>query len=198
MALRGDCIEVISNFRLQAYERGKKVPGTLREGHNVFTDVGSDWLASLVAWFSLGGAGDVAYTNRRVRWMALGTGAQAETPGVTSLAAPTLVTTGRYLGAIQTTLKPTSTSMQWIKEFGQGEVSLPPTLPIVGVTEAGLFVDVFPVSTGGGHDDGAVGAGDTTLDPTASNNPLVAYHTFEVVNKIVDFAFRVEWTFTFR
>lgn len=193
-----DSILVESNFKLRAFERGKYVKGSLREGHNVFTNAGADWIASLVAWATIGGGPDVPFTNRRVRWMGLGTGTQTEVPGVTSLNAPTIVTPGVYLGAIQLSLRPTARSVQFVRDFGQGEISLPAeALPIVAITEAALFADVYPVSVSGGLDDGAVGSADTTLDPTAPSNPSIAYHTFEAANKTVDFTFRAEWTFTF-
>lgn len=184
------------NFKLIARERGKLSLANCREGHNVFTNVGADWLASLVAWAVIGGGPDVPYTNRRPRWIGLGTGSQTEVPGVTGLVTPALVTPSSYLGAIQDVQRPTSNSTLFIREFGTGELSIG-VGQSVPITEAGLFADVYPVSTGGGQDDSVVGAADTTLDPTTGVNPPVAYHTFPVVTKTADFSFRIEWTFTF-
>lgn len=193
-----DRIGIEANFEARLFERGKYVWGSLREGHNVFTTVGRDWLAHLSAWQTVGGGGDVPFTNRRVRWMGLGTGTQLEVEGVTALNAPTPVTTGVYLGAVQEATFPTTTSVEFVKEFGTGEISLPGDgLPIVAVTEAGLFVDVFPVSTNGGVDDSAVGAGDTTLNVLFATNAPIAYHTFEEINKTVDFSLVIRWTLIF-
>lgn len=191
-----DIIEVRCNFAAYCRDRGKKVPGTQRDGHNVFTTTGRDWLAHLAAWETIGGGGDVPFTNRRVRWMGVGDGTQAEVEGVTSLNSPVEVTTGIYLAAIQTTDFPTTTSVRFFKEFSTTEISITGS-PIVPVTEAGLFVDIFPVSTGGGVDDSAIGGGDTTLNPVASLNAPVAYKSFEQINKTVDFSLVIEWTFTF-
>lgn len=186
------------NFQLQAFDRGKKVPGLFREGHNVLTNAGADWLADLVGWKTLGGAGDVAYTNRRVRWMGIGTGSQAEVPGVTGLVSPTIVAPGTYLAAIQETQRPTAGTCIFIREFAPSEVSIPDEgLSLVTVSEAGLFADVYPVSVAGGDNDGAVGAADTAHDPTSSANAPIAYHAFEPVTKTVDISFRIEWTFLF-
>lgn len=196
MLRTSDLIEVRGNFRALCRDRGKYVRGTLREGHNVFTTTGRDWLAHLAAWETIGGGGDVPFTARRVRWMGVGTGTQAEVEGVTSLDTPVEVTTAIFLAAIQTTDFPTTTSVRFFKSFSTSEISLIAS-PIVPVSEAGLFVDVFPVSTKGGVDDSAVGGGDTTLNPASSVNAPVAYKTFEVINKTADFSLVIEWTFVF-
>lgn len=184
------------NFEARCYERGKYVRGTHREGHNVFTTTGRDWLAHHSAWYSIGGGGDVPYTNRRVRWCGLGEGSQPEVEGVTSLVTPVEATAGQYLAAVQAASFPVGTSVEFYKEFGVSEVSFGSN-PIVAITEAGLFVDVFAVSSQGGQDDSAVGAGDTTLNPASTVNAPVAYKTFEVINKTADFTLIIRWTFEY-
>ena len=191
-----DLIEVRGNFRALCRDRGKYVRGSLREGHNVFTTTGRDWLAHLAAWSVIGGGGDIPFTQRRVRWMGVGTGTQAEVEGVIGLDTPVVVTDLIYLAAIQVTDHPTTTSVRFIKQFSTSEISVIAS-PIVPVSEAGLFVDIFPVSTGGGVDDDAVGGGDTTLNPATAVNAPVAYKTFEVINKTMDFDLVIEWTFVF-
>ena len=39
-----------SNFRALLRRKGEVVPGSIREGHNVFTDLGRAWMSRLVAW----------------------------------------------------------------------------------------------------------------------------------------------------
>lgn len=190
-------IEVACNFHLIARERGKIVPGTLREGHNVFTTVGRDWLAHLVAWQTVG-APDVPFTQKRVRWVGVGTGSQAETVNVSALTTPALVSPTLYLGAIHTATFPSTAIVRFYKEFFTNEISLPAQgLAVVPITEAGLFADVFPVSTAGGTDDTPLGGYDTTLDPELGTNPLIAYKAFPVVNKTVDFNLEIRWEFKF-
>lgn len=190
-------IDVKVNVWMRMTERGKYAPGTLREGHNVFTTTGRDWLAHLAAW-QVVGTPDVAYTQRRVRWAAVGTGTQNELVSVTALNAPTIVTTGIYLAAIQDAEFIDTAAVRFIKEFSEFEISVPSEgLDIVPLTEAGLFVDIYPVSTGGGVDDAAAGGYDTTLNPANANNAPVAYKTFDVVNKTVDFKLEIHWDFRF-
>ena len=190
-------ITVESNVWIRLTERGKYVTGSLREGHNVFTTTGRDWLAHLCAWQSLG-TPDIPFTQRRVRWCAVGTGSQPEVVGVTQLAVPTPATHGIYLSAVQTADFPAIQQVTFYKEFAEAEISLPDDgLAVVPVTEAGLFVDVFPVSTAGGTEDAANGAFDTTLNPASAFNSPITYKTFDVVNKTIDFKLEIQWSFRF-
>ena len=191
-----DQLEVSCNFFLEARQNGKLI--TTREGHNVFTDTGANWLSRLCAWSTIG-ATDIPFTNRRVRWVGLGTGTQSEVASVTSLATPAQVTQGIYLGEIQSTTTPTTRSVEFVREFGTSEVSIASLgLNVVSISEAGLFVDVQPASTSTGVDDSrAAGSStDTTLNPSFSLNAPVAYKTFQPLNKTQDFSFTVRWTFT--
>jgi hypothetical protein len=200
MLRSSDIIEVRCNFTAYCRERGKRVPGTSRDGHNVFTTVGRDWLAHLAAWSQIGGGGDVPYTNRRVRWMAVGTGTQAEVEGVIGMTTPVEATAGNHLAAIETTDFPLTTSVRFFKEFATNEISFGAS-PVVGITEAGLFVDVFDVNAFnvaiGSADDDAYPSGNTTLNPASPTNAPVAYKTFEVITKTADFSLVIEWTFIF-
>jgi hypothetical protein len=178
-----------------------------RERHNVFTDVGRDWLAHLVAWEALGDP-DTPKTNARVRWMALGTGlTQLEQASVIQLEVPTRVDdAGNYLVALQSSefIAPASPSdrptMRFKKEFSGLEVTTE-TNPVVALSEAGLFVDVFkadapPVGIGGADDVPASGL-NTILDPTFATNRPVAYARFEPLTKTQDFIFEILWDFRF-
>lgn len=191
-----DRIEVRGNFVALCTERGKYVQGSKREGHNVFTTTGRDWLAHLVPWATIG-TPDVAYTQRRLRWMGVGIGTQLEVEGVTSLDTPTLATATEYLVPLQFASFPEPKAMTVIKIFGPTEISHSGFGPIP-VTEAGLFVDVFPASTFGGTEDGdLLPTIDTTLNPIVAANAPVAYKTFEAINKTADFNLEIRWTFRF-
>lgn len=195
-------IHIESNFlaRLIDPKTRKEVPGSRREAHNVFTDTGRDWLAHLVVWAGLntGPSGeDVAYTQRRLRWMGVGTGTQAEVEGVTSLVTPVEVDeSGNYLSPIQTSDFPATKQVRVYKEFSTAEISISGS-PVVPVTEAGLFVDVIPVSAIGGSEDSAVGSEDSTLNRQVAANAPVAYKMFDVINKTQDFALEIRWEFRF-
>jgi len=188
-----DRIEIESNFHAVCRDRGKKVPGTEREGHNVFTTTGRDWIAHLLAWATIG-TPDTSFTNRRVRWMGVGSGSQLEVEGVTSLDIPVLATATDYLIPIETVEFPSPGRItQIFSEFRQDQLTFPP-YTVVSVSEAGMYVDVFHVSTQGGIEDSPVSAFyDTTLNPTIGSNPPIAYHAFEVINKTADFILEIRW-----
>jgi hypothetical protein len=192
-------IGVVGNFEACLRHNGKLVRGSRRLGHNIFTVTGRNFLAKLVSWHTVGAA-DVPYTQRRVRWIGLGTGTQLEAPTVTSLNHATLATAANYLVPIQAVEFPTSSSVRFIKEFSLTEITLSSTL--VSITEAGLFADVSPAQPGNpndGYDDVAHDPGivDTVLNPASATNPPVAYKAFEGIAKTVDFTLEIRWDFRF-
>jgi len=192
-------IRAIGNFYAHLREGGKIVPGSRREGHNIFTTNGRNWLAKLVSWYATAST-DVPFTNRRVRWLGMGRGSQIEATTVASLAIPVLATTTQYMVPIQAVEFPTATSVRFIKEFLLNEITLSAT-PVV-ITEAGLFADVNPANAGlpnDGSEDAAQDPGnvDTTLNPSVGTNPPVAYKAFEPLTKTIDFTLEVRWDFRF-
>ena len=189
--LRED-IQVVANVELCMRERGKLVQGSQRIGHNVFTTTGRNWLSKLMAWQAIS-TPDVAFTQRRGRWIGVGTGNQLESQNVSALVTPAKATPTDYLMPIESVEFPTSTSVRFTKEFGLTEITVA-SLP-VSVTEIGLFVDVNPVDTIGGVEDVAYAAGtvETTLNPALSVNPPVAYKAFDAVTKTIDFILEVKW-----
>lgn len=195
-------IHIECNFlaRLLDPHTRKEVPGSRREAHNVFTTTGRDWLAHLVIWNGIGtgpGGADEAATQRRLRWIGVGSGTQLEVEGVTSLDTPVAVDeAGNYLAALQTHDFPAVKQVRVYKEFKETEISTPLN-PVVPVTEAGLFVDVIPVSSIGGDEDSAVGLEDSTLNRTIAANAPVAYKTFDVINKTQDFSLEIRWELRF-
>lgn len=192
-------IAAIGNFAALMRCRGKLVVGSRREGHNIFTITGRNLLAKLAAWQTIG-ATDVPYTQRRVRWIGMGSGSQLEAPTVISLNQPVLATTTQYLVALQAVEFPTSSSVRFIKEFPLGEITTSNT-PVT-VSEAGMFADVNPAEPGNpndgfedvAHDPGSV---DTILNPALGSNPPIAYKAFEGLTKTVDFTLEIRWDFRF-
>ena len=188
-------IGIESNFYAHLRHNGKVVPGSYREGHNVFTVTGRNLLSRLTAWSTVGSP-DIPFTNRRPRWMGVGTGSQLEVSTVEGLVTPQLATPVNYLVPIQTVNFPDSTSVSFIREFGANEVTV--TATPVTLTEAGLFADVLPASAGG-TEDVAVDPGniDTTLNPAVGTNPPIAYRVFEPLTKTVDFILQIRWELRF-
>jgi len=199
MKLRSD-IGVVGNFEALMRRGGKIVPGSRREGHNIFTITGRNFLAKLVSWQTIGLTNDVPYTQRRVRWIGVGSGTQLEVATVTSLNESVLVTTTQYLVTPQAVEFPTSTSVRFIREFALNEITISNT-PVT-ISEAGLFADVSPAKPGNpndGYEDvpfdpGTVG---TVLSPYLGTNPPVAYKAFEGLTKTVDFTLEIRWDFRF-
>lgn len=202
MRIAREDIHVESNLLIRLIDpvTRKEVPGSRREMHNVFTTTGRDWLAHLVVWSGIGtgiGGTDVPLTQRRLRWIGVGTGTQGEVEGVTALNVPVEVDEdGNFLAALQGFSFPAIKQVRVFKEFNTTEISTSLS-PVVPVTEAGLFVDVFPVSAIGGTDDSAVGLEDTTLNRLVQFNAPVAYKTFDVINKTQDFNLEIRWEFRF-
>jgi hypothetical protein len=196
--LRSD-IAVVGNFEALMRCGGKVVPGSRREGHNVFTITGRNFLSKLVAWQAIG-FNDVPYTQRRVRWIGLGSGEQLEVATVEALNEPVLVTSTQYLVAPQSVEFPSSSSVRFIREFALGEITV--TNTPVTVSEAALFADVSPAKPGhpnDGYEDVPLEPGvvNTILSPYVGTNPPVAYKAFEGLTKTVDFTLEIRWDFRF-
>lgn len=189
-----DDISIQANMELFLLERGKIVPGSRRVGHNVFTTFGKNWLTKLMSWQTIS-APDVPFTNRRMRWVSLGTGSQLEVETVTQLSSAILTYGVNYLAALDAVEFPTSKSARFIKTFGLSEISI--TSTPVSITEAGLFADVVPANAGGTEDNGYSGPTDPTLNPGVANNPPVAYKAFEPVTKTQDLLLEVRWDLRF-
>lgn len=190
-------IEVQANFYALMRARGKVVPGSVREGHNVFTSHGRSWLAKLMGWSYIGGT-DIPFTNRRIRWIGVGSGSQLESSNVSGLSVPVLSTATDYLLPIDSVEFPTSSTIRFIKEFRLSDITI--TGAPVQVKEMGLFSDVSPALAGGGNDGSEdvpfeAGLVDTILNPSVGTNPPVAYKSFEALTKTVDFTLEVRWDF---
>jgi hypothetical protein len=174
---------------------GKVVPGSLREGHNVFTVTGRNLLSKLISWETIA-ATDIPYTHRRARWIGVGIGSFLEVTTVASLAQPQKATPTNYIVPLQTVEFPSPTSVRFIKEFGTGEITI--SGAPVNVTEAGLFADVSPGNAGGSEDVGHSGSPtNTILNPEIGTNSPIAYKSFEGLTKTIDFTLEFRWEFRF-
>jgi hypothetical protein len=191
-----DRIHIESNIALCMRERGKIVPKSRRDGHNVITVTGRNMFSKVIAWSALG-VTDTPFTQRRVRWIGVGAGSQLEVTTVSQLAQAVLAVASPadYLVPINAPPSfPTSTSVEFAYEFGTTEVSTG-GVPVL-VSEVGLFADVNPASAGG-SEDVAGGGVPTTLNPAVPTNPPISYKAFEGLTKTKDFTLEVRWTFRF-
>lgn len=193
--------DILVNVNMTALlrERGKIVPHSRREGHNVFTITGRNWLSKLIAWNAINAA-DEPFTQRRVRWVGVGSGSQLEVTTVSALANPVIARAApnQYLVPLDSPATfPTSTSVEFAYEFATTEITTG-GVP-VAVSEAGLFTDVNPADTAHkGIDDVEFSPTvPTTLNPADTNNPPIAYKAFEPLVKTVDFTLQIRWTFRF-
>lgn len=199
-------IEVKQNLKLTARERGKIV--ARREGHNIWLDVGREWIAKLIAYENF--LPDTPEEDNRIKYMGLGIGGNrqvalttvanvppmsADYPGtniqtdtlrtVTELERPVRVsgTTGAHDG-----------SDEWV-----ARVQAPAVHPTFSSTK---FVRVFTeleVSYGTYLSVPLSEVGLFVADANVNyylNNP-VAYDTFDTLSKTSAIELEVEWTIEF-
>ena len=171
--------------RLEMRERGKLVG--VREGSNIWTLTGAEYIAELIALTAFSPRTTVR--DDRIAYIGVGSGAQAETTGVTALVDPVPYISGEFLAAVAAPATfPSSgtntsrTSVQFIREFGQNEISLGYD---VVLTEAGLFTDGDP------DNDWSIPA-PTDFTTTTDRAPM-AYKTYEPITKTTDFTLRAVW-----
>lgn len=203
-----ETVEVKNNLKLIARERGKIV--ARREGHNIWLDIGREYLASVIALASYGP--DVPQRNDRVKYMGFGIGGTRQiAPAMANV--PPMSTA--YPGAnVQTDLDPevirlerpvrisggTTPSPGGAGDVWLGTIQAPAihTTPRE-VTFRRLFTQSevsystfssVPLSEVGLYTSLAVPIG------TISNSP-VAYDTFDTISKTGAFEIEVEWTVRF-
>lgn len=182
-------VEVQGWVRMLMRERGKVVPGSHREGHNIWTNTGREYLALLM---SIQTGPSTGFRNDRVAYIGVGIGAQVEEAGVLSLVSPTAYVTGQFLAALDVPptfpLTPTRTTVRYHKIFNEDDITIAPG-STVNISEMGLF-------TNGRQSDSAVGLRDTTL-AQASNQSPVAYKAFEPIGKKDSLQLEVSWEIRF-
>jgi len=177
---------VRGRLTVETRERGK-----LRQrfvGDNIWTLTGREFLVELMSLQDVNPR--TTYREDRVGYIGVGTGAQAEVATVTSLVEPVPYKEGEFLAQLiapasfpssgTTTAK---TSVQYIREFGRGEISLGYT---VVLTEAGLFTDGDPDNS---WDLDTL----PTSFATASGRAPNAYKNIDPITKSVDMTLRTIW-----
>lgn len=203
----GSDIEAKYNLELTTRERGKLVDR--RHVHNIFLDLGREWLTQLISYQSLGP--DVPFRNDRVRYIGFGIGGVRQ---VALIAANSPPVTPPYTGTnIQTdvdvlvstlerpvrvsgssTAYPGLAGDAWVGALGSAD---PLTVP-TQVTFRRLFTQTeisygpftsVPLSE--------VALFTSAADPTNHQNTAIAYDTFDTISKTTAFELEVVWTLRF-
>lgn len=202
-----ETVEVKQNLKLTLRERGKIVDR--REGHNIWLDLGREYLAGLISLVSY--SPDVPERNDRIKFMGLGIGGTRQLAIATANAPPI---TPPYSGTnLQVDTDPTVTVIErpvrisgstsaypglagdiWI-----GRVQAPAThASATEVTFKRLFTQTevsyssflsVPLSE--------IGLMTSLAVENNFQNTLVAYDTFDTLSKTSAFELEVDWTVRF-
>ena len=204
-----DHIEVRSNLELTARERGKIV--ARRVGHNIWLDLGREYLARLIAYQTL--SPDTTWRDDRIKYMGLGIGGTRQLALSVANAPPLNV---GYAGTNgQTDTDPTVTTLErpvrltggssvypyvpgdtWLGQVQAPGLSMFPTANSVKFSRlfTTLEINYAPYVT--------VPLSEIMLftaaaDIHAYNNSGVAYDTFDTISKTNAFELEVAWTVRF-
>lgn len=202
-----ETIEVKQNLILTARERGKIV--ARREGHNIWLNLGREYLAQLIAYSSM--TGPTAERDDRIRYMGVGVGGNRQVTLGVANSAP-IVTA--YPGTnVQTdsdlTLQhlerpvrvngsedpyPGQGADEWI-----GQVQAPATHPLATQT---TFSRIFTTSDVSYGSFVSVPLSEIMLftgsaNKNVYNNTGIAYDTFDTISKTAAIEFEANWTIRF-
>jgi hypothetical protein len=202
-----ETIEVKQNLRITVRERGKIV--ARREGHNIWLNLGREYLASLIAYSSFSPL--TPERDDRLRYMGLGIGGTRQLQLPTANSAP-IVTA--YAGTnAQTDTNPSVIRLERPVRIsgssdpypGQpadvwlGQVQAPAGHPVATTAVLSrLFTQVevsyspfltVPLSE--------IGLFTGNANPNVYNNTIVAYDTFDTLSKTAAFEFEVVWDIRF-
>jgi len=202
-----DNIEVRQNLHLVARERGKIVDR--RDGHNIFLDIGRQWLAELITYASF--SPDLPQRDDRIKYLGTGIGGTRQLALATANSGDLLADYGGT--NTQTDLVPSVTQLErpvrvtggsggpavgdrWVER-----VSAPPLWPTAqSVTFYRMFSQVevsytpyitVPLSE--------IGLFTADANPESQHNPglMVAYDTFDTLSKTSAVEIEVRWTLQF-
>lgn len=210
-------IQVKQNLHLVARERGKIV--ARRDGHNIFVDLGREWLSRLIAYQSY--SPDVYQRDDRVRYMGFGIGGNRQLALSTANAFPIGGAGNPYAASShtgvganqQTDLDRTVTTLERPVRVSGGSTGYPgvsgdkwlgllqaPAQHASGtsVTFVRMFlpadVSYLPFAS---VPLSEVGLFTAAADPGFYLNTLIAYDTFDTLSKTSAISLEVDWTFNF-
>lgn len=210
-------IEVKQNIWMTARERGKIVGR--RETHNIFVDLGREWLSRLIAYQSY--TPDVAERNDRVRYMGFGIGGtrQLQLPtansapiggpgqpyaagGASGVGANSQTDLDRSVSTLERPVRVSGGSSAYPGsggDFWLGQIQAPAEHPSgTSVLFRRMFLQTevsyapffsVPISE--------IGLFTSAADPGFYLNTLIAYDTFDTLSKTSAISIEVEWKFSF-
>lgn len=205
-----ETVEVKNNLRITARERGKIIQR--RDGHNIWIDLGREYLASLIALVSYGP--DTPERNDRIKYMGFGIGGTRQiAPGVANVApmstaypgtnlqtdtdpsVTTLERPVRVSGSTTTPSGPYNPADVWL-----GTIQAP---PIHNTATQVTFRRLFTQTEVSYSSFVTVPLSEVMLFTSAANpigqplNTGVAYDTFDTISKTGALELEVEWTVRF-
>lgn len=188
-------------FSAVCRERGKLVHGSRREGFNIWTLTGREYLAQLMSYQAYhttahnGGSPDPdsIWRDDRIRYVGFGQGTSPEVSSVFQLTSPIEASAGIFLAQLAIPTFPlvsvggSRTTVRYSRSFSEIELSL---IGPVSITEAGLFTDGDPASSY------TPKTRDVGITNAASQAP-VAYKSFEPIRKTQNFVLEMFWEVRF-
>ena len=202
-----DTIQVKNNLSLVCRERGKIV--ARRDGHNIWLDLGREYLAKLIALQSYGP--DVPFTDARVKYLGFGIGGTRQLALATANSTP--ISPPYTGGNTQTDNDPTILTMERPVRVSGSSSAYP---GVVGDTWIGRITSADPltapkqvtfrriftqleVSYGPfvSVPLSEVGMFTSDADPENYQNNPVAYDTFDTLSKTSAVDIEVVWTIYF-
>lgn len=199
-----DTIEIKQNLSLIMRERGKIV--ARREGHNIWLDIGKQYIAELMTWLTIGP--DVAERSDRIKYMGFGVGGTRQLSPAVANAPPI---SPPYVGTnAQTDVDPTVSVLERPVRIS-GSSSAYPGLagdvwvgtiqaPVVhSIPSESTFRRLFAqteISYGGFSSVplSEIGLFTSAANPENYKNLMVAYDTFDTLSKTGAFDIEVAWT----
>lgn len=183
-------VEVKGWVKMLLRQNGKIVPGSLREGNNIWTNTGREYLSMLMSIEVVGSPG-TPFRQDRIAYIGAGTGSQTVDAGVTGLINPIAYVAGQFLAPVNTPptfpLSPNRTVVEYRRTFSESEITTSPGT--VNISELGLF-------TNGRQSDFVAGSRDTTITNAVSQSP-VAYKTFDPLGKKDSTELEIVWQIHF-
>lgn len=185
-----DLPTVEGHFKMVARERGKIVYGTHRQGNNIWTLTGREYLSQAMSYRTYGPP-SVGERRDRMRYVGFGSGSQPEVSSVTKVLTPIAYNASNdFLAQVSIPtypLSPSRTTVRYSRIFSETELSV---VGDVTLTEAGLFTD------GDSGSDFAPETRDITLANALLQAPN-AYKVFEPLSKTQNFVLEVSWEIRF-
>lgn len=203
-------VEVKNNLKLTVRERGKIV--ARREGHNIWVDLGREYLAGLISLAAIGP--DTPERNDRIKYMGLGIGGTRQVaPGIANAAPYSTAYPGTN---VQTDLDPEVTTLERpVRISGSTTIPSDPYNPAdvwLGTVQAppvhstateATFRRIILAGEVSYSSFTSVPLSEIGLFTSAANpvgvpfNTLVAYDTFDTISKTGAFELEVEWSVRF-